>query len=139
MDKKYAIKNLKNKNIKWWIERISCISLFVVILIFGYEKMSFVFNGVKIEATLEQKVDSSLTTIKGTAAKAIYITLNGREIFIDKNGNFSESIVILPGFSVVTLNAKDKFGKTAEKKFEVVTKENAKAIAFKSDEIINKE
>jgi hypothetical protein len=116
---------------------ISCVALFSFILFFSYEKMSFIFKGVKIEAKIEQKDNSSLAVVHGTASKATHITLNGREIFIDKEGNFSESIVMLPGFSIVTLNARDKFGKTAEKKFEVVLEGNAPAIAFKSNEIIN--
>ena len=124
------MREIKNKNIKWWLGIMSCVILFVIIMIFGYEKMSFVFNGIKIEAVLEQKDDSSLAIVSGNAEKAVYITLNGREIFIDKEGNFSESIIILPGFSIITLNARDKFGKTAEKKFQVVVKENAKAIAM---------
>jgi hypothetical protein len=131
------LKTIRNKNMKWWVGIISCITLFSIIMIFGYEKMSFLWKGVKIEATLEQKDDSSLATIKGNAEKATHITLNGREIFIDKDGNFSEAIAMLPGFSVITLNAQDKFGKKAEKKFEVVTKESARAIAFKSNDIIN--
>jgi hypothetical protein len=128
---------IKNKNTKWWVGIISCITLFAIIIFFGYEKMSFVFNGVKIEASLEKENYSSLATVKGTAQGAIHITLNGREIFIDKNGNFSESIVILPGFSIITLNARDKFGKTAEKKFELVVEKNEKTIAFENNEIIN--
>jgi len=124
------MREIKNKNIKWWLGIMSCVILFVIIMIFGYEKMSFVFNGIKIEAVLEQKDDSSLAIVSGNAEKAVYITLNGREIFIDKEGNFSESIIILPGFSIVTLNARDKFGKTAEKKFQIVVKEDAKAIAL---------
>jgi hypothetical protein len=128
---------IRNKNMKWWIEIISCVVLFAIIAVFSYEKMCFLIKGVKIEATIEQQDSSSLAVVKGVAAKATYITLNGREIFIDKDGNFSESIAVLPGFSIVTLNARDKFGKTAEKKFEVVTEGNAKAIAFKSSVIIN--
>ena len=116
---------------------MSCVALFAIIIVFSYEKMCFLIKGVKIEATIEQKDGSSLAVVRGVASKATYITLNGREIFIDKAGNFSESIAVLPGFSIVTLNAKDKFGKTAEKKFEIVKEENAKAIAFKSNEIIN--
>lgn len=131
------LKTIKNKNMKWWIGIISCVALFTVIMFFGYEKMSFIFKGVEIKATLEQQDNSSLTIVQGQASKAIYITLNGREIFIDKDGNFSESISLLPGFSIITLDAKDKFGKTAEKKFEVVVEKDAKAIAFKNSEIIN--
>ena len=122
---------------KWWIGTISYVTLFAFIMVFGYEKMFFILNGVKIKATLEQKSDSTLSVIKGVAEKATMLTLNGREIFIDKDGNFSESIAMLPGYSVVTLNAKDKFGNTAEKKFEIVREENAKAIAFKTGQIIN--
>lgn len=122
---------------KWWVGIISCVALFTIIGIFGYEKMSFIWNGVKIQATIDQSASSSLAIVRGVAEKATHITLNGREIFIDKNGNFSESIAMLPGYSIVTLDAKDKFGKTAEKKFEVVLEDNAKAIAFKSVEVIN--
>jgi len=124
------IKKLKNKNMKWWIGIISCATLFFIIAIFGYEKMCFLFKGVEIEATMEKQNNSSLAEIKGNASKAVYLSLNGREIFIEKNGDFSESISMLPGFSIVTLNAKDKFGKTAEKKFEVVIDKNAPAIAL---------
>ena len=131
------MQSIKNKNIKWWIGIVSCISLFAIITIFGYEKMCFVFKGVKISANIEKNNDTSLATVTGQAPKATYITLNGREIFIDKNGNFNETISVLPGFSVITLNAKDKFGKTAEKKFEVVYEGNAPAIAFENNEVIN--
>jgi hypothetical protein len=124
------IQLIKNKNMKWWVKTISCIFLFLIITIFGYEKMCFIWNGVKIEATIEKKDGSSLAEIKGKAPKATYITLNGREIFVDKDGNFSESVSMLPGFSIMALHAKDKFGKTADKKFEVVYEGNAPAIAF---------
>jgi hypothetical protein len=130
-------KIIKNKNIKWWIGIMSYTLLFIVIGIFGYEKMNFVWRGVKIEASIEKREGSSLAIVSGIAAKATRITLNGREIFIDEEGNFSEAIAVLPGFSVVTLDATDKFGKTALKKFEIVKEENAPAIAFKSIQIIN--
>lgn len=131
------MKNIKNKNMKWWVGVMSCVALFAVILVFSYEKMCFVFNGVKIEATLKQETDSPLATVSGTASKASFISLNGREIFIDKDGNFSEKISMLPGFSVITLDAKDKFGKTAEKQFEVVREKDARAVALNNSQIIN--
>lgn len=115
---------------KWWLGTISCVTLFSIIMIFGYEKMFFMFHGVKIEASMVQSADSPLTIVSGKAEKAIYLSLNGREIFIDKKGNFSESIAVLPGFSVITLSAEDKFGKTAEKKFEMVKEESVPAVAL---------
>lgn len=130
------MRSIKNKNIKWWIKIGSFVALFALITIFTYEKMCFVFQGVKIEASIEQKENSELSIIKGRASKATYITLNGREIFIDKEGNFSETISLLPGYQVVSINAQDKFGKTAEKQFKLVKEPNAEAIAFRNKEII---
>jgi hypothetical protein len=122
---------VKNKNIKWWVGVVSFLFLFLVIGIFGYNKMIFVFRGIVIEASIEQKeTGTNIYEIKGLAPKASYITLNGREIFINKEGHFSEPIAILPGFSIITINARDKFGKIKEKKFEIVREENAPTIAF---------
>ena len=115
---------IRNKNMKWWLGTGSCILLFVFIGIFVYAKMNFVWRGVRIIAELEKNTDSNVVTIRGQAEKAIYLTLNGREIFIDKEGNFKEYVAPLSGYSVITLFAKDKFGKTALKKFELFTNDN---------------
>ena len=134
------MKQIKSKNIKWWIGIGSCMALFLIIGIFAYSKMCFMVKGVEIQAMVEKEsADSKLATITGKAPNAIHLSLNDREIFIDKDGSFSEKVVILPGFSVVTLDAVDKFGHKSEKKFELIQKENAESIAFEKveEEIIN--
>ena len=92
--------------------------------------MSFVLNGVQIIANIEHRDDTPLAVISGKAQNATYISLNGREINIDKNGNFSEPIVLIPGLSVITIDTQDKFGKDKEKKFQVVYNESAQSVAF---------
>lgn len=131
------IKDIKKKSIKWWFGTMFFVLLFAIIGIFSYEKMSFLVNGVKIEANVERNTNSSITRITGKAPKATSITLNGREIFVDKEGNFSEDVSVLPGFSIITLLAHDKFGKEAQKEFEIVYDGNAPAIAFNNNDIIN--
>lgn len=122
---------IKNKNIKWWAGVVSFIVLFLIIGIFGYNKMIFVFHGIDIQASIEQKENgSNIFEIKGLAPRASYISLNGREIFINKEGQFSEPIALLPGFSVITINTRDKFGKTKEKKFELVYEQDRSAVAI---------
>jgi hypothetical protein len=125
------MKNIRNKNMKWWVGIISCFSLFLIIGIFSYGKMIFVFKSIQIEATISQKTDSSLIDIKGFAPKAVNLSLNGREIFINKEGQFSESMAILPGFSIITIKAVDKFGKVSEKKFQIVKEIEMPTIALK--------
>lgn len=121
---------MQRKNIKSWIGIGLCIMLFGIIGTFTYDKMSFLIKGVKIEASIDKEGDSSMVFIKGNAKNAIYLSLNGREIFIEKDGAFREPIALLPGFGVVTLTAQDKFGKSAEKKFEVVYEERTGGVAI---------
>lgn len=130
------IKRLKDKNIKWWIEVSSCIALFLFIAIFGYSKINFLIKGVEIEAVVVRDEHSSLVKVEGNAKNSVLLSLNGREIFIDENGNFSESIGLLPGFSVISIEAKDKFGKNKEEKFRLVRTDSIESIAFneKQDE-----
>ncbi len=116
---------IKGRNIKWWTSCISCLILFVFIAGFSFVKMRMVFHGVALSALLDKKDNSELVDIKGQAKNAVYLTLNGREIFIDKDGNFNEKQALAPGLSVVTLTAQDKFGKTSLKKFEIYQKENS--------------
>ncbi|HAQ02940.1 TPA: hypothetical protein DEP30_03995 [Candidatus Nomurabacteria bacterium] len=120
---------IKDKNIKWWLGCGSCIILFLIIAVFAWEKMSFLVKGVQIEASIERS-STSLAHIVGKARHATYITLNGREIFIDKDGSFSEPVALIPGFSVITIDTEDKFGNTKEKNFQLVYKESAGTVAM---------
>lgn len=126
------MRDIKNKNIKWWLGFGSCVLLFSLIGVFAYMKTSFLFKGVQIEASIERNESSPLATIKGKAKNATFISLNGREIFIDKNGVFSEPIALIPGFSVITIDTQDKFGKSKEKKFQVMYEKSAGTFAFRA-------
>ena len=118
------MQSLKKKNIKWWLGTVSCVMLFTIIGGFTYMKMGFLIRGVRIAATITHNEASPIVEVAGNARNAIYLSLNGREIFIDKDGSFTEPVALLPGLSVVTLDAQDKFGKTFEKKFEVMYQES---------------
>jgi hypothetical protein len=114
------MKRIHKKNIKWWITVVACTGLFAIIAVFSYMKMDFLWTGVRIEASINKESSSPVVSVHGNAKNATYITLNGREIFIDKDGTFTEPVALLPGLSVLTLNAEDKFGKTSEKKMEIM-------------------
>jgi uncharacterized SAM-binding protein YcdF (DUF218 family) len=124
------MQEIKNKNIKWWLGFTSFFVLFVLVGFFAYMKMSFLIKGVQIEATIERSNTSSLATIKGKAQNATFISLNGREIYIDRDGSFSEPIALISGLSVITIDTQDKFGKSKEKKFQLVYKESEGTVAM---------
>ncbi len=65
-------------------------------------------------------VDQSQVIIKGRAKNVAYISLNDRQIFVDKDGLFNEDLLLAPGYNVWRIEAKDKFGRTVSKKIELV-------------------
>ena len=51
------------------------------------------------------------------SARNIY--LNGKEITIDENGDFKEEIISKYPYTLIVINATDKYEKTREKTFDV--------------------
>lgn len=100
---------------------ISGFFLFIVAFAF-YTSYDLLF-GVKIKnvsivdnATLTE----SLLKITGNAKHAAVLTLNGREISINKQGDFEETIALLPGYNIVSIEAKDKFGSIDQKNYKLI-------------------
>lgn len=61
--------------------------------------------------------------IAGVARNIISLTLNGRQIFTDKNGNFAGKLLLSEGYNVVKITAQDKFGRSVDKTVELVYKD----------------
>src|SRR5574343_511417 len=120
------ISSFKNKSTRWWVGTGLCMALVFSVSIYSYAKMRIVINGVKVKAEIEKSENSPLAFIKGNARNAIYVSLNGREIFIDKDGTFKEPIALLGGLGVVTVEAQEKFGHKSKTPFPVVYKDNQK-------------
>ncbi len=51
--------------------------------------------------------------ISGQAKNIVRITLNGRDIFTDTNGNFTEALVLESGYTIATIEGTDRYGRTA--------------------------
>lgn len=109
----------RRKNIKWWIKLFTYGVFFGLIVVFAYYNMSFLRKGIELEASLIKATDSPLYIVEGKAPRAKHLKLNGREIFIDREGNFREVLIPLAGYSIISLYAEDRYGKITEKEFEI--------------------
>jgi hypothetical protein len=49
--------------------------------------------------------------VRGTTRNIVKLTLNGREITTDKAGTFIEHVVLERGYTIMTLEAYDRFGR----------------------------
>lgn len=67
--------------------------------------------------------NQALIEVSGRARNTAYLNLNGRAIFTDTEGKFSEKLLLSPGYNIITLDATDKFKAKTEKKLEVILKE----------------
>ncbi|HMO79050.1 MAG TPA: hypothetical protein PJ997_02680 [Candidatus Paceibacterota bacterium] len=70
-------------------------------------------NGQKI-------TDSNLIKIEGKASNISFFWLNERQIFTDEKGDFSETLLLYPGYNIIWFTAKDKFEREVQEKIELV-------------------
>ncbi len=69
-------------------------------------------------------VDTPEVIIKGNAKNISYISLNDRQIFVDKDGAFTEELLLASGYNKWKVEAKDKFGGIVSKRIEIVLRNN---------------
>lgn len=67
-------------------------------------------------------VESESVTVNGQAERIATLFMNGRQVFTDDKGNFSESLLLAYGYNIIELKAKDKFGRATSRTLELVFK-----------------
>jgi hypothetical protein len=119
---------MRNQQGKILIKLILIILSISLIAGYSYYQAQNIIKGpqVSIESPLNgATVTDPLTEIKGRAHNISYISLNDRQIFVDKDGLFNEALLLSPGYNIWKLEAKDKFGRIVSRKIELVFKKNS--------------
>lgn len=97
-------------------------SVIVVGLMLGYVyyQARNLIHGPVIQITdeLSSIQNERSVVIEGNASNIVLLTLNGKQIFTDEQGDFKRVLVLENGYSIMTLRAEDRFGRS-----EVVTRE----------------
>ncbi len=111
------------QNGKTFLKIILVIIVFLGIVGYSLYQAKNIIRGPQI--SLESPINgstiaTSTIAIKGSAQNVAYISLNNRQIYVDKNGTFNEQLLLAPGYNVWTIEAKDKFGRVVSKKIELV-------------------
>lgn len=73
----------------------------------------FLIGGPRITLTNQPTVVQTerLVTLTGSAFNITHLWLNDRAIFTDEQGYFSEDIILPSGYTIVTLRARDRYGR----------------------------
>ncbi len=101
------------------------VSVIVIILGYGMFQAKNLIAGPEIEISSPANgtlVGESLIEIQGTAKHISFFTLNGDKIYTDEAGVFKEKILLSYGYNVMTLEAKDRFGRTVTETLELIYK-----------------
>ncbi|OGZ08431.1 MAG: hypothetical protein A3C93_01435 [Candidatus Lloydbacteria bacterium RIFCSPHIGHO2_02_FULL_54_17] len=100
------------------------VGIFVgVIIFYSYLQSRAIIAGPKIIVDWPKSgsvATTSLVTVLGTIAHANEVTLQGRPIFIDLDGRFSEQLLLMEGYNIIELTAKDIEGRMDKKTIELV-------------------
>ena len=65
-------------------------------------------------------VENPLVIVEGQSKNIAWISLNDRQIFTNEEGAWSEKLLISPGLSIMTVKARDRFGRETKKSVQVV-------------------
>jgi hypothetical protein len=87
----------------------------VVALLIGYVAFQarYIIAGPTLDIYTIDSVSKERTVVfEGQANNIISIDLNGRTIYTDEGGYFKETIVLENGYTVATIHAQDRFGRT---------------------------
>ena len=112
--------------------------LFIFIIIYAFFRSKDLILGVKIKnvnidglpparaggAQAGAKVTANVLKITGNAKHATMLSIDDREISIDQNGAFSESLALSPGYNIISIKAKDKFGHSDQKDYKLILAPN---------------
>lgn len=65
-------------------------------------------------------VHEAVLNIEGEAKNVAWLRLNGRQIFTDEEGHWSEKLIVAQGLSIMTVTARDRFGRTVTKTVRII-------------------
>lgn len=76
----------------------------------------FLLTGPVVQLTEvpDSQTNARIVNLSGKATNITRITLNGKQIYTDPQGQFTEALVLENGYTVATIAATDRYGRTTE-------------------------
>ncbi len=68
--------------------------------------------GVMLTNAPETVQTDRVINLEGVAENIVTLTLNGKPIYTDEHGRFKKTLVLENGYTIMTLRAEDRYGRT---------------------------
>lgn len=101
-------------------KRISLIVFVLFLILIGlyfWREIGFLTKAPALEVSqppTDITIKQETFEIIGTTDPSAYLTVNDKEVYIDKEGNFKTEVNLLEGINTITIQAKNRFDKTNE-------------------------
>jgi hypothetical protein len=118
------------------LARLSMMLFVGIIVFYAYYQSRAILEGptvTLVSPTEGMTSTSSLVSVYGVAKHVKELTLDGRPIFIDLEGNFFERLLLMDGYNIMELTAKDAEGREIRKMVRVMYQPIITASSTKAD------
>lgn len=113
----------QRKDAKAWLKIGFFTGLLIIILGYSGFQARKIIEGPELLITspiVKGIMTDPFVRVTGIAKNIKEIKLNGNTIYIDEQGNFNEKFLLISGYNIIELEAKDKFNKETKKVIELV-------------------
>ncbi len=95
---------------------------FALLVILGYSVYAALplLEGPALSVTATV-MENSAVSISGITQRVSFLELNGAPISLQENGSFLVERAYPPGYTAITVTARDRFGKSITKKLSLIT------------------
>lgn len=117
---------MRNK-IRFYLKILVVLIIFLTICAYGLYEASGLLGGPKINIEYPKNgltVRNKLITVSGTATNISFISINGRPIYINGAGRFTEQIILSNGYNSLYVEARDRIGKEKKEIIDIMLEEN---------------
>ncbi len=111
------------KDAKTWLRIGFFTGLLLLILGYSAFEARKIVEGPDLQITspiVHGIMTNPYVQVAGIAKNIKEIKMNGKAIYIDEQGNFNEKFLLISGYNIIELEAKDKFNKETKEKIEMV-------------------
>lgn len=69
-----------------------------------------------------ETIEKPVVLLRGKVEHIASLAVNGRQIFTDEEGSFRDSLLLLPGYNVITVVARDRFERETREVLHLILK-----------------
>jgi hypothetical protein len=116
---------MTRREVKTILKTFLIVSSFLLLLGYAGFRAENLIRGPELAITSPQTgttTESALIEIQGVTRNISYVTLNGDKITTDKDGVFKSKLLLSYGYNIITVEAKDRFGRVINRTIQLVYK-----------------